>query len=131
MKKIVTLFAAMLIVIGASAAEPYTVYCSLSGASYSQIDYGQESLLRNTLVDKDGRAIYFNSIIGAMNYMSARGWRYVGEQKSYSQNMWDKLDISVSTTLIFAREITSPEQITDGIVTRQMLKEQLEEHSAE
>lgn len=131
MKKIVTLFAAMLIVIGASAAEPYTVYCSLSGASYSQIDYGQESLLRNTLVDEDGRAIYFNSIIGAMNYMSARGWRFVGEQKSYSQNMWDKLDISVSTTLIFAREITSPEQITDGIVTRQMLKEQLEEHSAE
>lgn len=131
MKKIVILFAAMLIVIGASAAEPYTVYCSLSGASYSQIDYGQESLLRNTLVDQDGRAIYFNSIIGAMNYMSARGWRYVGEQKSYSQNMWDKLDISISTTLIFAREITLPEQITDGIVTRQMLKEQLEEHSAE
>lgn len=131
MKKIVTLIAAMLIVIGASAAEPYTVYCSLSGASYSQIDYGQESLLRNTLVDEDGRAIYFNSIIGAMNYMSARGWRFVGEQKSYSQNMWGKLDISVSTTLIFAREVTSPEQITDGIVTRQMLRERLEEHSAE
>jgi hypothetical protein len=110
----------------ASAAEPYTVYCSLSGAYYSQIDYGQESLLRNTLVDEDGRAIYFNSIIGAMNYMSARGWRFVSEQKSYSQNMWDKSDISVSTTLIFAREITSPEQITEGIVTRQMLKERLE-----
>lgn len=131
MKKIVTLFAAMLIVIGTTAAEPYTVYCSLSGASYSQIDYGQESLLRNTLVDEDGRAIYFNSIIGAMNYMSARGWRFVGEQKSYSQNMWDKLDISVSTTLIFAREITSPEQITDGIVTRQMLRERLERQSVE
>lgn len=131
MKKIVTLFAAMLIVIMATAAEPYTVYCSLSGASYSQIDYGQESLLRNTLVDEDGRAIYFNSIIGALNYMSVRGWRYVGERKSYSQNMWDKCDISVSTTLIFVREITSPEQITEGIVTRQMLKERLEEHSAE
>lgn len=131
MKKIVTLFVAMLITIMASAAEPYTVYCSLSGASYSQIDYGQESLLRNTLVDEDGRAIYFNSIVGALNYMSARGWRFVGEQKSYSQNMWDKLDISVSTTLIFAREITSPEQITDGIVTRQMLRERLEEYSAE
>ena len=131
MRKFITLIAATLITIGASAAEPYTVYCSLSGASYSQIDYGQESLLRNTLVDEDGRAIYFNSIIGALNYMSARGWRYVGEQKSYSQNMWDKLDISVSTILIFAREITSPEQITDGIVTRQMLKEQLEEQCAE
>lgn len=131
MRKFITLIAATLITIGASAAEPYTVYCSLSGASYSQIDYGQESLLRNTLVDQDGRAIYFNSIIGALNYMSARGWRYVGEQKSYSQNMWDKLDISVSTALIFAREITSPEQITDGIVTRQMLREQLEEQCAE
>ena len=131
MKKLITLFVAMLIVIGVSAAEPYTVYCSLSGASYSQIDYGQESLLRNTLVDEDGRAIYFNSIVGALNYMSARGWRFVGEQTSYSQNIWDKLDISVSTTLIFAREITSPEQITEGIVTRQMLRERLEEHSAE
>ena len=54
----------------------------------------------------------------------------MGEQKSYSQNMWDKCGISVSTTLIFAREITSPEQITEGIVTRQMLRERLEEHGA-
>lgn len=126
MKKLITLIAATLITIGATAAEPYTVYCSLSGASYSLIDYGQESLFRNTLVDEDGRAIYFKSIIGALNYMSARGWRFVGEQKSYSPNMWDKCNISVSTTLIFAREITSPEQITEGIVTRQMLKERLE-----
>lgn len=127
MRKLFTLIAATLITIMAASAEPYTVYCSLSGASYSQIDYGQESLLRNTLVDEDGRAIYFNSVIGALNYMSARGWRFVGEQKHYSQNMWDKCDISVSTTLIFAREITFPEQITEGIVTRQMLKQQLEE----
>ena len=127
MRKLFTLIAVTLITIMTASAEPYTVYCSLSGASYSQIDYGQESLLRNTLVDEDGRAIYFNSVIGALNYMSARGWRFVGEQKSYSQNMWDKCDISVSTTLIFAREITFPEQITEGIVTRQMLKQQLEE----
>ena len=124
MKKFITLFTATLITLVATATEPYTVYCSLSGASYSQIDYGQKSLLRNTLVDENGKAIYFNSIIGAMNYMSGREWIFVGEQKNYSQSALDRLDISVSTTLIFSKQITSPEQITEGIYTRQMFLEQ-------
>ena len=127
MKKFITLFTATLIAVVATATEPYTIYCSLSGASYSQIDYGQKSLLRNTLVDENGKAIYFNSAIGAMNYMSERGWVFVDEQKNYSQSVLDRLDISVSTTLIFSKQITSPEQITEGIYTRQMYKEQSEE----
>ena len=127
MKKFITLFAATLIAVVATATEPYTIYCSLSGASYSQIDYGQKSLLRNTLVDENGKAIYFNSAIGAMNYMSERGWVFVDEQKNYSQSVLDRQDISVSTTLIFSKQITSPEQITEGIYTRQMYKEQSEE----
>lgn len=127
MKKFITLFTATLIAVVATATEPYTIYCSLSGASYSQIDYGQKSLLRNTLVDENGKAIYFNSAIGAMNYMSERGWVFVDEQKNYSQSVLDRHDISVSTTLIFSKLITSPEQITEGIYTRQMYKEQSEE----
>ena len=127
MKKFITLFTATLIAVVATATEPYTIYCSLSGASYSQIDYGQKSLLRNTLVDENGKAIYFNSAIGAMNYMSERGWVFVDEQKNYSQSVLDRHDISVSTTLIFSKQITSPEQITEGIYTRQMYKEQSEE----
>ena len=127
MKKFIALFTATLIALVATATEPYTVYCSLSGASYSQIDYGQKSLLRNTLVDENGKAIYFNSIIGAMNYMSGREWIFVGEQKNYSQSALDRLDISVSTTLIFSKQITSPEQITEGIYTRQMFLEQTEQ----
>ena len=127
MKKFITLFTATLIAVSAVATEPYTMYCSLSGASYSQIDYGQKSLLRNTLVDENGEAIYFNSIIGAMNYMSERGWVFIDQQKSYSQSVLDRDDISVSTTLIFSKQITSPEQITDGIYTRQMYIEQSEE----
>ena len=127
MKKFITLFTATLIAVVATATEPYTIYCSLSGASYSQIDYGQKSLLRNTLVDENGKAIYFNSAIGAMNYMSERGWVFVDEQKNYSQSVLDRQDISVSTTLIFSKQITSPEQITEGIYTRQMYKEQSEE----
>lgn len=127
MKKFITLFTATLIAVSAIATEPYTMYCSLSGASYSQIDYGQKSLWRNTLVDENGKAIYFNSIIGAMNYMSERGWVFIDQQKSYSQSVLDRDDISVSTTLIFSKQITSPEQITDGIYTRQMYIEQSEE----
>lgn len=127
MKKFITLFTATLIAVVATATEPYTIYCSLSGASYSQIDYGQKSLLRNTLVDENGKALYFNSAIGAMNYMSERGWVFVDEQKNYSQSVLDRQDISVSTTLIFSKQITSPEQITEGIYTRQMYKEQSEE----
>ena len=127
MKKFITLFTATLIAVSAIATEPYTVYCSLSGASYSQIDYGQKSLFRNTLVDENGKGIYFKSIIGAMNYMAERGWIFVDEQKNYSQSLLDKHDISVSTTLIFSKQITAPEQITEGIYTRQMYIEQSEE----
>jgi hypothetical protein len=120
MRKITTLLVSMMLSMAAFAAEPYTVYCALSGASYSQIDYGQSSLLRNTLVDDDGRAIYFRSFIGAMNYMSERGWNFMCERKNFSQNTWDKSDIEVTTTLIFSKEVTSEEQITEGITTRQM-----------
>ena len=127
MKKYIALFAATLIAVMATATEPHTVYCSLSGASYSQIDYGQKSLIRNTLVDENGKAIYFNGIIGAMNYMSERGWVFVCEQKNYSQGVMDKRDINVSTSLIFSKQITAPEQITEGIITRQMYREQSEE----
>ena len=127
MKKFITLFTATLIAVSAIATEPYTVYCSLSGASYSQIDYGQKSLFRNTLVDENGKGIYFKSIIGAMNYMSWRGWTFVGEHKEYSQSVLDSRDISLSTTLIFSKQITAPEQITEGIYTKQMHIEQSEE----
>ena len=127
MKRYIALFAATLIAVMANATEPHTVYCSLSGASYSQIDYGQKSLIRNTLVDENGKAIYFNGIIGAMNYMSERGWVFVCEQKNYSQGVVDKREINVSTSLIFSTQITAPEQITEGIITRQMYREQSEE----
>lgn len=109
----------------AFAAEPYVVYCALSGASYSQIDYGQSTLVKNTLVDESGKAIYFRTSIGAMNYMSERGWRYVGDRRYISQDMWDKSDIDVTTTLIFVKEVTSSEEITEGITTRLMYQERL------
>lgn len=127
MKKFIALFTATLIAVAATAAEPYTVYCSLSGASYSQIDYGQKSLLGNTLVNENGKAIYFNSIIGAMNYMSQRGWKYEFNITSVNSNILDSCKIESSTKLIFSKSITSKEEITEGILTRQMLREQTAE----
>ena len=125
MRKLTTLFVALMLSVIAFAAEPYVVYCALSGASYSQIDYGQSTLVKNTLVDESGKAIYFRTSIGAMNYMSERGWRYVGDRKYISQDMWDKSDIDVTTTLIFVKEVTSSEEITEGITTRLMYQERL------
>ena len=124
MKKFIALFTATLIALVATATEPYTVYCSLSGASYSQIDYGQKSLLRNTLVNENGEAIYFNSIIGAMNYMSERGWKYEFNITSVNSNILDNCKIENSTKLILSKSITSKEEITEGILTRQLYKEQ-------
>lgn len=125
MRKITTLLVSLMLSMVAFAAEPYSVYCALSGASYSQIDYGQSTLVKNTLVDESGKAIYFRTSIGAMNYMSERGWRYVGDRKNFSQDMWDKSDIDVTTTLIFVKEVTSSEEITEGITTRLMYQERL------
>ena len=125
MRKITTLFVSLMLSMVAFAAEPYSVYCALSGASYSQIDYGQSTLAKNTLVDESGKAIYFRTSIGAMNYMSERGWRYVGDRRYISQDMWDKSDIDVTTTLIFVKEVTSSEEITEGITTRLMYQERL------
>ena len=122
MRKIFTLIITLMLAVVASAREPYTVYCALSGASYSQIDYGQSSLLRNTLVDENGKAIYFRSFVGALNYMSERGWSYIGDKKNFSQSILDKCDIDVTTTLIFSKEVTSSEQITEGICTRDMYR---------
>ena len=82
------------------------------------------NVAKRALVDENGEAIYFNSIIGAMNYMSERGWMFMYEQKNYSQSVLDRDNISVSTTLIFSKQVTAPEQITEGICTRQMLREQ-------
>lgn len=124
MKKFIALFTATLIALVATATEPYTVYCSLSGASYSQIDYGQISLLRNTLVNENGEAIYFNSIIGAMNYMSERGWKYEFNITSVNSDILDNCKIESSTKLIFSKSITSKEEITEGILTRQLYNEQ-------
>lgn len=119
MKRIFTIVAALMMVASLSAQKPYTAYCSMSGGSYSQVDYGQESLVKNTLVDEDGKPIYFNSVVGMLNYMSERGWEFIAPLTTVeSSDVFGEFEVSSSTKWLFKKEVTSPEEVTDGLVTR-------------
>ena len=119
MKRIFTIVAALMMVVSLSAQQPYTAYCSMSGASYSQVDYGQESLAKNTLVDENGKPIYFNSVIGMLNYMSERGWEYVGPITAVeSSEILGEFKVSSNTKWLFKKEVALSEEIAEGLMTR-------------
>lgn len=125
MKKYLLLLSFALITLQLQAEERRTVYCSTTTSGYVSIDYGQPHLNKNWLVDENGKSIYFRSMIGVMNYMTERGWHYEGKITSVeSETILDKFEIDSSTLLIFSKEITSSEQITEGLLTRYMLMEQ-------
>jgi hypothetical protein len=119
MKRIFTIVAALMMVASLAAQKPYTAYCSMSGGSYSQVDYGQESLVKNTLVDEDGRPIYFNSVVGMLNYMSERGWEFIAPLTTVeSSDVLGEFEVSSSTKWLFKKEVTLPEEVTEGLMTR-------------
>jgi hypothetical protein len=124
MKRIFTIVAALMMVASLSAQKPYTAYCSMSGGSYSQVDYGQESLVKNTLVDEDGRPIYFNSVVGMLNYMSKLGWEFVATLTTVeSSDVFGEFEVSSSTKWLFKKEVTLPEEVTEGLMTRLLYQE--------
>ena len=119
MKRMFTIVVALLMVASLSAQRPYTAYCTMSGGSYSQVDYGQESLHKNTLVDEDGRPIYFNSVVGMLNYMSERGWELIAPLTTVdSSEVLGEFKVSSDTKWLFKKEVTSPEEISEGLMTR-------------
>ena len=71
---------------GVVAQKPYKVFCELLGTGklFSNkvtvtVDFGQETSFwfgssNQYLVDDNGKAIKFNSMVDAMNYMGKRGW---------------------------------------------------------
>ena len=88
------------------------------------IDFGQStSFWKNTksLVDDDGKDINFNSMIDAMNYMSERGWMFV---QAYVVPEGDKDGVGGTVHWVLCKDITSPEQITEGFMTREQYKQQ-------
>lgn len=61
------------------------IYCELLGTQALlskkvtvSVDFGQRSKLfsNDTLVDENGKAIVFNSMVDAMNYMGSLGWEF-------------------------------------------------------
>ncbi len=92
----------MFISMGVVAQKPYKVFCELLGTGklFSNkvtvtVDFGQETSFwfgssNQYLVDDNGKAIKFNSMVDAMNYMGKRGWEFeqayvvtIGNQNVY------------------------------------------------
>lgn len=118
----------MFISMGVVAQKPYKVFCELLGTGklFSNkvtvtVDFGQETSFwfgssNQYLVDDNGKAIKFNSMVDAMNYMGKRGWEFeqayvvtIGNQNVYH---W-----------LLSKEVTQDEAVNDGFNTRQAFKE--------
>ena len=125
MKYFISLLFAI-ITISISAQTPYKVYCTLQGNEKElrnnqvslTIDYGQESLQDNKLVDENGNEIKFNTMVSAMNYMSKLGWNYEGCYNSKDQTWGGLIFI-----WILSKEVTSDDEITHGFQTKRMFKD--------
>lgn len=118
----------MFISMGVVAQKTYKVFCELLGTGklFSNkvtvtVDFGQETSFwfgssNQYLVDDNGKAIKFNSMVDAMNYMGKRGWEFeqayvvtIGNQNVYH---W-----------LLSKEVTQDEAVNDGFNTRQAFKE--------
>ncbi|MCG0292636.1 hypothetical protein [Phocaeicola vulgatus] len=120
MRKIVFLLMLMLSNFAYSQKnEMHRVYCELLGSSKFlstkvtvSIDFGQDgNMWESKLVDEKGKAMTFNSMVDAMNYMGRLGWKFeqayvvtVGQQNVYH---W-----------LLSKEILENEAIKDGFETR-------------
>lgn len=121
MRKIILL---LMLIISCSAFaqnnETYRVYCELLGTTKFlslkvnvSVDFGQdEGGWASRLVDENGKAISFNSMVDAMNYMGKFGWKF--EQAyvvtSGQQNVYHWL---------LSKDISKDEIINEGFNTRQ------------
>ena len=120
MRKIVFLLMLMLSNFAYSQKnEMHRVYCELLGSSKFlstkvtvSIDFGRDgNMWESKLVDEKGKAMTFNSMVDAMNYMGRLGWKFeqayvvtVGQQNVYH---W-----------LLSKEILENEAIKDGFETR-------------
>ena len=113
------------------AEQPYKVYCTISGNVSTTnvnghivsvtIDYGQESLNKNYLVDQQGKRIVFSSMIAALNHMSQYGWELVSTETKYERSLLDDRNLDkIVSVWILSKMVTDRSQITEGFTTRLM-----------
>ena len=85
------------------AQEKHKVYCSIIGNEHElkngvvniTIDYGQDDLKKNYLVDDQGNKLQFRTMISVMNYMSKLGWSL--EDTSHSTNSQELSSLIILT----------------------------------
>ncbi len=108
------------------AQEKYKVYCSIIGNESElrngivtiSIDYGQDDLKKNYLVDEQGNRLKFRTMISAMNYMSKLGWNL--EETSHST---DKLLGGLISVWILSKDVSNDSEITQGFQTMLMFEQ--------
>lgn len=118
----------MFISIGARAQEKNRIYCELVGTEkllsskvIVTVDFGQETSFwtrssKQYLVDKKGKAISFNSMVDAMNYMGRLGWKfeqaYVVTVSNQNVHHW-----------LLSKEVSAGEKSSPGFVTKEQFKD--------
>jgi hypothetical protein len=108
------------------AQEKYKVYCSIigneselrNGVVTISIDFGQDDLKKNYLVDEQGNRLNFRTMISAMNYMSKLGWNL--EETSHST---DKLLGGLISVWVLSKDVYSDDEITQGLQTMLMFEQ--------
>jgi hypothetical protein len=108
------------------AQEKHKVYCSIIGNEHElkngvvniTIDYGQDDLNKNYLVDEQGNRLKFRTMISAMNYMSKLGWNL--EETSHST---DKLLGGLISVWVLSKDVYSDDEITQGFQTMLMFEQ--------
>ena len=131
MRRVTTLLIALMSFAALYAEQPYKVYCTISGDVSTTnvnghigsvtIDYGQESLYKSHLVDKQGKRILFSSMIAVLNHMSQYGWELVSTETKYERSLLDDRNFDkIVSVWILSKMVTDRSQITEGVTTRLM-----------
>jgi len=108
----------------------YKVYCEIvatpkffSNKATVELDFGQFSGFWSSdrqLVDEQGNTISFNSALDAANYMARRGWDL--EEVFIVQDITKGDSGTPRYHWVMSKIVTDDSQITEGLLTRGMIK---------
>lgn len=126
MKKLLLLFAAVIIAIAANAE--HRVYIEILGQQKSlfstkvrvTVDFGQSTSFwrgkkGQQLVSEDGKEMAFNSMVDAMNYLGQYGWKFA---QAYVVTMGQS---NVYHWLLY-KDINNDDELYDGLLTQDLFK---------
>ena len=119
MRRLTTLLIAIISCATLYAEQPYIAYCTITtlhdATSRVEVDYGQEDLTKNYLVDEEGKALKYHSTAIAANTLSKLGWVY---EDSYVVG-----EDNIRCVWVMSKLVTDDSQITEGFMTRKMYED--------